>query len=64
MSDLVGTVAQVAARLEVSEDLVQELIRKGRMPFIRLGPRKTVVPWAALEEWLLREAQENETSAA
>lgn len=57
MSDLVGTVAQVAKRLEVSEDTVQQLVRENRIPFVKLGPRKTVVPWRALEEWLDQEAR-------
>jgi excisionase family DNA binding protein len=63
MSDLVGTVAQVARRLECSESKVRELIRTGRMPFIRLGDQKIVVPWRALEQWLETETSvEFETS--
>lgn len=52
MSDLVGTVAQVAERLEVDENFVRELIRKNEIPHVRLGPRKVVVPWRALDEFL------------
>jgi excisionase family DNA binding protein len=52
MSDLVGTIPQVARRLECSEWKVRELIRAGRLPFIRLGDQKIVVPWHALEQWL------------
>ena len=59
MSDLVGTCAQVAERLETCEDVVQQLVRDGRIPHVRLGGRKVVIPWAALEDWLLTEAGQN-----
>ena len=56
MSDLVGTVAQVATRLGVCEDIVHDLIRNGQLPHVRLSARKTVIPWAALETWLQNQA--------
>lgn len=51
MSDLVGSVAQVAERLEVSEDRVRRLIREGKLPAWRMGPRTIRIPWRALEEY-------------
>jgi excisionase family DNA binding protein len=64
MSDLVGTVAQVARRLECSESKVRELIKSGRMPHIRLGDQKIVVPWLALERWVEAELAEQSAEAA
>ena len=58
MSDLVGTYAQAAARLEVSEDLVRNLVKKGVLPHVRLG-RRIVIPWHALDLWLASEAAKN-----
>lgn len=55
MSDLVGTVPQVAERLECSEDLVWALIHMGRLPHARMSPKKVIVLWNELEEWLRRE---------
>jgi excisionase family DNA binding protein len=57
MSDLVGTTKDVAERLEVDEQFVRDLIKDRKIPHVRLGPRKVVIPWAALEEWLLAEAR-------
>ena len=59
MSDLVGTVAQVAERLEVDEAFVRDLINKREIPHVRLGPRKVIVPWRALDDWLTTEAFQN-----
>jgi excisionase family DNA binding protein len=59
MTDLVGTVAEVARRLGVCEDIVRDLIREGHLPHVRLSARKTVVPWAALDRWLLTKAEES-----
>lgn len=56
MSDLVGSVAQVAERLEVSEDRVRRLIRAGKLPAWRLGPRTIRIPWRALEEYVNTQA--------
>lgn len=57
MSDLVGTPAQVAAALEVSEETIRELRDSGRgFPWIRISKQRWVVPWAALDNWLLEQA--------
>lgn len=63
MSDLVGTVPQVARRLECSEFKVRELIKAGRLPHIKLGDQKIVVPWRALERWLETELTSEEDAA-
>lgn len=52
MSDLVYTVAQMAEALEVSEDLVRQLVRQQRIPHVRLGARITLFPRAAIDGWL------------
>jgi excisionase family DNA binding protein len=64
MSDLVGTVPQVAKRLECSESKIRELIKSGRLPHIKLGDQKIVVPWLALERWLDAELAEQAREAA
>lgn len=51
MSELVGSVKEVAQRLEVSEDRVRRLIREGKLPAWRMGPRTIRIPWKALDEW-------------
>lgn len=52
MSDLVGTPEQVAEQLEVDANFVRDLIRRNEIPHVRLGPRKVIIPWAALSTWL------------
>jgi excisionase family DNA binding protein len=61
MSDLVGTPAQVADALEVSEDTVRELKATGRLPYVMISRQRWVVPWAALNRWLEDEAARNST---
>jgi hypothetical protein len=57
VSDLVGTPAQVAEALEVSEDIVRELKAAGRgFPYVPISRQRWVVPWAALHRWLEEEA--------
>jgi len=63
VSDLVGTVPQVARRLECSESKVRELIKSGQLPHIRLGDHKIVVPWLTLERWLEAELAEQTAEA-
>lgn len=59
MSDLVGTIAQAAERLEISEAVVEELIRAGQLPHVRISPRRIVIPWRALELWLEEQARQS-----
>jgi excisionase family DNA binding protein len=56
MSDLVGTPAQVAQQLETCEAKIWELINSGRLPHVRLGERKVVIPWRLLDQWLADQA--------
>jgi hypothetical protein len=63
VSDLVGTVPEVARRLECSESKVGGL-KVGRIPHIRLGDQKRVAPWLALERWLEAELAEQTAEAA
>lgn len=62
MSDLVYTVAQMAEALEISEDLVRQLVREDRIPHFRLGPRTTLFSRAAIDEWLADLCQRNQPS--
>lgn len=62
MSHLVYTVAQMAEALEISEDFVQQLVREGRIPHFRLGPRTTLFSRAAIDEWLADLCRRNQPS--
>lgn len=60
VSDLVGTVEQVAERLEISTWVVYRMCRAGKLPYWRLGGdiRGSIrIPWAALEDTLAEQAQ-------
>lgn len=60
MSDLVGTVEQVAARLQVSPWVVYRLCRAGKLPYWRVGGdiRGHIrIPWAALEDTVAEQAR-------
>mgnify|MGYP001061183396 CR=1 FL=1 len=61
MSDLVGTIPQVAARLEVSPNHVRWLIRSGQLPAVRLG-RRLVVHWTTLDRWLAASSEARDAS--
>lgn len=50
------TVSEVAERLRISTGLAYELIRQERLPHVHLG-RRVLVPVAALDEWVVEEAQ-------
>lgn len=56
MSDLVGTVEQVAVALEVSDRTVYRLIENGQLPHVRLAPKTIRIYWSALREWLADES--------
>lgn len=47
------SVAEAARALSIGKCLTYELIRQGRLPAVRLGERRLVVPKAALEKFLL-----------
>lgn len=61
MSDLVLTVEQAADVLECSTDLVRDLIHASRIPHVKLGPKKTVIPVRALADWLDGQAKDSIT---
>jgi excisionase family DNA binding protein len=54
---LTGTPAEVADALGCDVETVRSLIADGRIPHLKLSARKTVVPWAALEDWLAAESR-------
>lgn len=56
MADAAMTTAGVAVYLGITEDAVQEMVRERRIPHIRLSPRKTIYPRAAIDQWLLTES--------
>lgn len=60
MDSAVFSVAETAAYLKADEAFVRRLIRDQAIPFVRLGPRKVVVPRRALDDWLYAEATQNQ----
>ena len=60
MSDgpLVYTIEEVAALLQIGRNQAYQAARRGEIPVLRIGPRRMVVPKAALER-LLAEAGQN-----
>lgn len=60
--EAVLTVAEAGAYLRADEAFVRDLIREGRIPHVRLGPRKVIIPRQALDEWLHSEAFQNLTA--
>ena len=49
---LAYSVEETAKAISCSTGLCYELIRQGRLPAIRLGERRLIVPKAALEKFL------------
>lgn len=57
MSELVWTSAgELADELGCCVEIVEELTEAGRIPHVRLSPRKTIYPKAQIVEWLADEA--------
>lgn len=50
------SVPEVARHLGISIGLAYGLVRRGELPSIRLGPKRLVVPKAALNSWLESQA--------
>lgn len=57
MSDLVYTPAELAQQFGCDVRIIDRLIDEGRVPHVRISPRKVVIPKVPLEEWLADEAQ-------
>ena len=56
MERIVLSVEEAAAALGISAGTAYQLIRERRLPAVRLGAKRLVVPRIALEEYLAREA--------
>ncbi len=56
-------VAEVAAELEISPDGVYKLIKRGKLPAVRLSERGTRVPRVALDAYRRRLGGENQLPA-
>lgn len=52
------TVEEAAQLLSMGTTKAYELVAQGRIPSVRLGPRCTRVPRAALEAWASQAAEE------
>ncbi|MEL7566409.1 MAG: helix-turn-helix domain-containing protein [Dehalobacterium sp.] len=53
------SVPEVAKALGISRNLAYCLIREGKLPALKLGERRLVVPVKALEEFMLIETPES-----
>lgn len=62
---LVYTVEEVAELLGRAPYVVYEMVATGRIPAIKWGPRSTMIPRQALEQYLVEEAfrQQSERAA-
>lgn len=49
---LVYSVPEVARELKISRNNAYVLVREGKLPAVKIGERRWVVPKQALEEWL------------
>jgi len=58
------SVREASARLGISEGTTWAMIRAGRMPSVRISPRRVVIPVAALERLLSNSADARETAPA
>ena len=56
MTQLLLGVREAALLLGIGRDSAYALVREGRLPSVRIG-RRILVPRAALEQWVLDQAQ-------
>lgn len=54
---LVLNADELAAALDICRPAAYDLLHRRDFPSIQITPRRFVVPRAALEEWLTRQAQ-------
>lgn len=54
----VFTIQEASSKLGVSIGTFRKLLYGGDMPYIRVSPRRIVIPVSAFEEWLREKAQE------
>lgn len=52
MESLVLTVKEAAQALGISRNVAYSLVRQGRLPALRLGAKRLVIPREALERFL------------
>ncbi len=62
MSELVGTIFQVADALETSDTCVRWLKQNAGLPHVYINRKEWVVPWFALNDWLATEVAKNALS--
>ena len=56
---LVYTVPEVAKKIGIARGEAYKLARSGRIPTIRIGEKRIIVPVQAFENWLSQRALEN-----
>lgn len=52
LSDGILTIQEAAAILKVDRHLIGELVRSGELAHVKIGPRQTRIPKAALNQFL------------
>ncbi len=46
------TIPEASKRIGMSEPVIRRAIKEGKLPFLRLGERKLLIPIAALERFM------------
>ncbi|MGD0857045.1 MAG: excisionase family DNA-binding protein [Dehalococcoidia bacterium] len=59
MAELAYSVVQTAKILGCGKDAVYTMVEQNRIPYIRTGTRRVIIPKSALEKWLLEKPFEN-----
>jgi len=56
MSDLAYTPAELAKEFSCDVRIIDQLIDAGRLPHVRLSPRKVIIPKIPLQQWMADES--------
>ncbi len=54
------TIPQAAEKLGVSVGTFRKLMFEGDMPYIRVSPRRIIIPASSFDEWLERKVGEKQ----
>lgn len=57
MSELAWSAVELADQFGCCVQIIERLTAEGRLPCVRLSPRKTIYPKAQIAEWLADEAR-------
>lgn len=57
MSELAWSAAELADEFHCCVEIIERLTTEGRIPHVRLSPRKTIYPKQQIADWLATEAR-------